>query len=84
VISVGTAMAGLGGGVRRFHVPRSGLDVQCSVAPIYQLSGDCRSDFVPEVVVRMDDASEGGVDPVLAAAIAEVNTWTGEMAMVVT
>jgi carboxyl-terminal processing protease len=70
---VGTPMAGLGAGVRRFHLPTSGLDVQYSTEPVYQLNGHSRSDFVPEVVVRMEDASESGVDPVLAAAIAEVD-----------
>lgn len=70
---VGTAMAGLGAGVGRIHLPTCGLDVQYSAEPIYQLSGHSRSDFVPEVVIRMEDASEVGVDPVLAAAIAEVD-----------
>jgi carboxyl-terminal processing protease len=73
---VGTAMAGLGAGLRRFHLPASGLDVQYSAEPIYQLSGRSRSDFVPDVVIRMEDASEGGVDRVLAAAIAEADTET--------
>jgi hypothetical protein len=66
-------MAGLGAGVRRFHLPTSGLDVQYSAEPIYQLSGHSRSDFVPEVVIRMEGASESGVDPILAAAIAEMD-----------
>jgi hypothetical protein len=37
-------------------------------------NGRSRSDFVPDVIVRMEDtyASEDGVEPVLAAAIAEV------------
>jgi carboxyl-terminal processing protease len=70
---VGTTMAGLGAGVRRFHLPTSGLDVQYSAEPIYQLSGHSRSDFVPEVVIRMEGASESGVDPILAAAIAEMD-----------
>ena len=70
---VGTAMAGLGAGLRRFHLPASGLDVQYSAEPIYQLSGRSRSDFVPDVVIRLEEASEGGMDPVLAAAIAEAD-----------
>ena len=70
---VGTAMAGLGAGVRRFHLPASSLDVQYSAEPVYQLNGRSRSDFVPEIVIRMEGASNGGVDPVLAAAIAEVD-----------
>ena len=69
---VGTAMAGLGAGVRRFHLPASGLDVQYSAEPIYQLGGRSRSDFVPDVVIRMDAASESGSDAILAAAIAEI------------
>lgn len=74
---VGTTMAGLGAGVRRFHLPASNLDVQYSAEPVYQLNGRSRSDFVPEVVVRMEDASGSGADPVLAAAIAEVETDSG-------
>jgi carboxyl-terminal processing protease len=74
---VGTTMAGLGAGVRRFHLPASNLDVQYSAEPVYQLNGLSRSDFVPEVVVRMEDVSGSGADPVLAAAIAEVETDSG-------
>lgn len=74
---VGTPMAGLGAGVTRFHLPASGLDVQYSAEPVYQLNGRSRSDFVPEVVVRMEHASGTEADPVLAAAIAEVETDSG-------
>jgi carboxyl-terminal processing protease len=68
---VGTPMAGLGAGVGRFRLPTSGLDVQYSAEPVYQLNGRSRSAFVPDVLIRMDGASEKGADPILAAAIAE-------------
>ncbi len=70
---VGSMMAGLGAGVRRFHLPASNLDVQYSAEPVYQLNGRSRSDFVPDVFVRIEDASEGRADPILAAAIVEAD-----------
>jgi carboxyl-terminal processing protease len=75
--AVGTPMAGLGAGVRRFHLPTAGQDVQYSAEPVYQLNGRSRSDFLPEVVIRMEGVSEGGADPVLAAAIAEAGVSMG-------
>ncbi len=68
---VGTRMAGLGAGVHRVRLPASGLEVQYSAEPIYQLNGRSRSDFLPEVVVRLEDAPEAEQDPILTAAIAE-------------
>jgi carboxyl-terminal processing protease len=67
---VGTRMGGLGAGLARATLSRSGIGVQISAEPVYQIGGAPRDAFMPDVLV--DPASARGVDPILDAALAHL------------
>lgn len=68
---VGTRMAGLGAGITRVKLPKSGISVQVSSEPVYHFNGFERSSFVPSPEVNLGSAiAEKFVDPILAKGIA--------------
>ena len=70
---VGTRMAGMGSGVEHPEMPNCGIVFQVSTAPVYQVSGAPRSDFRPDVQVRLDSPEAlVAADPILDAGIAEL------------
>jgi carboxyl-terminal processing protease len=70
---VGTRMAGMGAGVEHRELPNSGIVLQVSAEPIYQVSGSLRSDFRPPVEVRLDTPEAlKAKDPIFDAGLAEL------------
>jgi carboxyl-terminal processing protease len=67
-IVVGTPMAGLGAAVIKSHLPQNDVDAQISAEPVYDTTGNPRSDFKPDVLVDLTAAS--GADPILSAGLA--------------
>jgi carboxyl-terminal processing protease len=65
---VGTPMAGLGAAVIKKHLPQNDVDAQISAEPVYDATGNPRSDFKPDVLVDLATAS--GADPILTAGLA--------------
>jgi carboxyl-terminal processing protease len=65
---VGTPMAGLGAAVIKNHLPQNDVDAQISAEPVYDATGNPRSDFKPDVLVDLATAS--GADPILTAGLA--------------
>jgi carboxyl-terminal processing protease len=65
---VGTPMAGLGAAVIKNHLPQNDVDAQISAEPVYDATGNPRSDFKPDVLVDLATAS--GTDPILTAGLA--------------
>jgi carboxyl-terminal processing protease len=66
-VVVGTPMAGLGAAVVKNHLPQNDVDAQISAEPVYDTSGNPRSDFKPDVLV--DLATAAGSDPILSAGL---------------
>ncbi len=70
-VAVGTRMAGLGAAVKSIQLKHSGVRVQVSSEPVYDLFLRPRSALRPKVVV--DLATATGADPILDAAL----LWLG-------
>ncbi len=70
-VAVGTRMAGLGAAVKSIQLKHSGIRVQVSAEPVYDLFLRPRSDLRPKVTVNLATAT--GADPILDAALA----WMG-------
>ncbi len=70
-VAVGTRMAGLGAAVKSIQLKHSGICVQVSAEPVYDLFLRPRSDLRPKVTVNL--ATAQGADPILDAALA----WLG-------
>jgi len=64
---VGTPMAALGAGIVRTILPVSQLSIQISGEPVFQLNGQPRDAFLPDVTVANAPRSER--DPILATAL---------------
>ncbi len=71
-IVFGTRMAGLSAGVKSLTLKHSGLHVQVSAEPVYDLFMRPRSAFRPKVLI--DLATAKGDDPILDAALAWIGT----------
>lgn len=65
---VGTAMAGLAGGVESFTMPASEVSFQIPVGTIHTMGGTPREDWLPPVLVDLSTAT--GPDPILEAGLA--------------
>jgi carboxyl-terminal processing protease len=72
----GTRTAGLGAAVHSITLKHSGLKLQASTEPVYDLFMRPRSAFRPKVL--LDLANEGGADPILDAALAWIGTVAGK------
>jgi len=67
---IGSKMAGLLGGIYNLPLPNSGIVLNLPVERLAHVDGTPREIFVPEILVEPADASRGGADPALAAALA--------------
>ncbi len=67
-VAVGTRMAGLGAAVKSLTLKHSGLRLQVSAEPVYDLFMRPRSALRPKVPVNL--ATAKGEDPILDAAVA--------------
>ena len=75
-MAVGTRMAGLGAAVQSLTLKHSGLRVQVSAEPVYDLFLRPRSALRPKVPV--DLATAKGSDPILDAAVAWLTPQLGK------
>jgi carboxyl-terminal processing protease len=71
-IAFGTRMAGLSAGVKSITLKHSGIRVQVSAEPVYDLFMRPRSDFRPKVLIDLANAKSE--DPILDAAMAWIGT----------
>lgn len=78
-VAVGTRMAGLGAAVQSLVLKHSGLRVQASTEPVYDVHGAPRSAFRPAVPVDLG-APERRVqeDPILSAALEWIRHTSNE------
>lgn len=74
-LAFGTRTAGLGAGVKSLTLTHSGLRVQVSAEPVYDLFMRPRSAFRPKGLLDLSTAQ--GQDPILDAAL----TWMGTATM---
>jgi carboxyl-terminal processing protease len=71
-LAVGTRMRGLDAGVDTLWLPNSGIALNYSTQPVYQMNGRSRNDDQPAVLVDLTTADPNDPDPVLAAGIREL------------